>query len=74
MIQTRSSEAQRDPAASPYLTPGASEPLNALLTVAVVADLGGGGSLAATALQWEAADLVGETDRCPGSHSYPTLS
>lgn len=62
------------PVAFPYLTPGASKPLNALLTVAVVADLRGGRSIAAAALQREAANLVGEADHCPGSHTYPTLS
>lgn len=42
--------------------------------MAVVADLRGGGSLAAAALQREAADLVGEADHRPGSHTDATLS
>lgn len=74
MIQKRSPKAERDLPSSPYLTPGPCEPLDAVLTEAIVADLGAGGPLAATTLQRKAADVVGQADDPPGSHTNPTLS
>lgn len=57
-----------------YLAPGAGEPLDAVLTGAVVADLGIWGPLIAAALQREAADVVGQAEDSAGPHTHPTFS
>lgn len=59
---------------SPYLTPGATEPLSAALTGAVVADLRVGRTLVPAALQWKAADVVGQAEDASGSYTNPTFS
>lgn len=60
--------------ASPYLAPGAAEPLVAALTGAVVAHLRVGGTRVPAALQGKAADEVGQTEDPSGSNAHPTLS
>lgn len=57
-----------------YLAPGAREPLDAILTEAVVADLSVGGPLAAAPLQRKAAHLVGQAEDSSRPSTHPTVS
>lgn len=57
-----------------YLAPGACEPLNAILTGAVVTDLRIRRPLAAASLQRKTADVVVQAEDAAAPDSHPTLS
>lgn len=57
-----------------YLAPRACEPIYAILTRTIVADLRIGRSLTATPLQRKAADVVGQAEDSPGPDPHPTFS